>query len=296
MKFSDLRDAVHDMWEFVWPPVVSLSLFVALATYVAPNQVRSLSAGFPSFSIVGREIRGLRVVLKDLSLDAVLPLAGAFAVVFILYLTRRLIISLGAFVPPSIGYRTDVLLTRTATDQQLTRFWAAVPNALDLSDVHRALEQRVHTEKCERLLPDYWQKRAGARYQMFGVCKLLLLWVVLCACVERTVMSTERATVAVLVLFMLAAGLLLLYLYALEQDSYIRVIAYQTVLASAQPVDNEPKALSATQAAQVLDARERDSWWAFSVPPVNYVRWLRYRFREWRSNRQLARGPTPGRS
>src|SRR5688572_3657760 len=101
MNFAEIKAAVRDLWEFVWPPIVLLIVLVLLARFVAPLRAGRLRERLGG--VVDREkIAALRAAAEQMGVATALPIATLFVLIFILYITSTTVITFGSMLPPSI--------------------------------------------------------------------------------------------------------------------------------------------------------------------------------------------------
>ncbi|HEX7155059.1 MAG TPA: hypothetical protein VF618_26520 [Thermoanaerobaculia bacterium] len=274
MNFAEIKAAVRDLWEFVWPPIVLLIVLVLLARFVAPLRVERLRERLGG--VIDREkIAALRTAAEQMGVATALPIATLFFLIFILYVTSTTVITFGSMLPPSIATSSEASLARSLGDADVACLWSrysADGELLHLAELARA-EGKVKTTS-ESL--DYWIDRRDRFGAAFDALKFIALWALVWAFAEGLASRAwGRALIRVLpalvlTLFAVVASIAM-YLFASQQIVHARAADLRTLLASAPCTP--AVTLSNVQATE-LAALRRDELWSLESSSFSYARWF----------------------
>lgn len=282
MTFAEIRTAVHDGWEFVWPPIAILAVEAGVCAFVAPTLWRRWAAATTTIPLAATA-ESLRAVAEPYGLTAIVPLVAIVAILLALYLVNRITSGVGNLIPPQVTYSLDIVLARVTTTTALARFWAATPYARDLQDIVEIIQARLSAATQPEIANagKYWTETSGRAYQAMNVAKLVMMTALVVGGMELVTAETAGAVVRAFAVMLLAvvvgALALIVRLYALEQEWYARVSAFETLLNLEQSSLTKQTALPDELLHLYDTVRQKRGWWHLRVPTFPYVRWVRDR-------------------
>lgn len=277
MKLSDITGAVRDLWEFVWPPVVLLTLLLAIAWFIARETSREVVARLRVESTDPAWLASLKPTLEGLGLTKLLPILGLFTIVFVLYVTRSMVLAAGHLIPPAIYYRSDVVIAKYMSNQELACLWRMFPRDIGLGNIRELAKKKAPRESESTS----WSRRSVGLYGRINATKFLAVWALLLAAVEVTRHKSRGRTIARLFLVLgvclfSAVVLLGLYLYTVEQSIHdeIRDLRALIFLEGNCSKPDQPSSALSAENLTYLERLQQEAWWGFHVDPWRYGRWI----------------------
>jgi hypothetical protein len=291
VDFSGLVKGVQDFWNFIWPPVICLSLLLGIPALLAPSV---LTAGLQRIERHWPDSPHqvtLFKFFKRFGIDKLVPVITAFVLIFLLDVLRNAVLFAGTALPPNISYDTNRLLLYHARDGDIRSLWFKTGKPADFFRVQQQIEfvlGEAEAAHKDRELHDvhYWSERAGRDYSAFGASKFFVLWsAIFCIIGIRKRAPGRRPVlggVLMTLFFMVAAGVFSIrFVYAIEQSFYAQTRLADTASIGSMPDcvgENNP--CSAYQ--QMVEAMTNNPsyhaahWWFISETDViSYLRWLR---------------------
>lgn len=277
------KRGVHQVWQFILPPLVSLFVLVTLIYYIAPGLLPRALSALPlvdSKTLIDQE---LRETLAALGLTTLLPLLTAVGLIFLLYLVQGFVLALGHLLPGKIVVLTEAQLVHAARPERLAKYWA---QATDTEDAHEAVAILLDRfERADASLKHnykFWQETSGKYYRWLNTTKVFFLWSVLLPFIARYFGIAASPTAALL--FALVFSLVGLYavarhIYAKDQQGFAQVrVIEQSLYDKSAP---QPDQAHITELRKQLVARgyaEDLRWWEFRLIDWYFLKWLRGTF------------------
>lgn len=272
MEISQISTSVRDLWDFLWPPVLLLTILCAAATFVARTSTAYL------FTVAkGRlssiDIAAFRARLRIWGLSKILPIAIVFLLVFILYVSRVIIFGAGELLPPTVTYTPDPLIVRHMDPHDVACLWSVYGN-VGLSQLPDIAERQGKFRPPEH--QRYWSEETGVYVQGLNATKFVMAWLLVWSIVElvrakhrfRTML---RLSTALLSVTMVGVVILGMYLYAVEQTIFDQTADIRSLL----PQDGRCDRVRLSHYDEDrLENMAHERWWALRVEPFRYGEWI----------------------
>lgn len=276
MSFQDLQSTVHQVWEFVWPPVLILFLLIASAIWLAPTVFERMRSRIGELVTIEKG-RRIRSVLRAWGLSKLLPIAFAFVLLFMLYFTARLVFAVGALVPPSVVYSPHVIVIRHSDEFALSCLAAQFkgqPDASALLYAARAIYDSPEYRKNSEL----WRNKAIRSLRFFAAVKFFACWLVGLTLAERLKspkLRWRRYTLGISTVLILGTVSILNYVFFTQRylQGQASAASYELTRSKACRAHN----LSPRDRERLRSARQkldRESWWYLDAGVTQYASWL----------------------
>jgi hypothetical protein len=283
MDVSQLPGTIHQLWDFLWPPIVKLFLLALIGYFIAREAFISIFRRLPFSSPALLQERAAQKTLEAYGLAKLLPLFSLFCIVFILYISQAAVISVGQLLPGTITYQPDKLFSKH-TEPETIACLSANLSKIPAEHVRSAIVAKLnqYTEEQKRNLQvlsniETWKKHGDSAYLGFVSVKSFMVWSVLCAFLaiiytKRLGKPLIRLTLCLLVLVMFGFLFMANFLYALEQQEYALESAARVLFPLDQSLCNSTRSPGLTE---YLERNSRDkSWWHFQLWDSHYFRWV----------------------
>lgn len=274
MKFSEVTSAVHEAWQFAWPPVISGFIAFKIAVFVYPSGTEYLIASSASAARRNADVaENLKATLEPFGLTALIPIISLILVVACLYLVNLVCQVLPSRLPPFVSYRPDVLWSQRATAPEKLLLLRLYPTARDSTAAftlayRQQLQRSVHT-------------RPDIAFKMQNLFKFALLVAVASLVVSafRNDLSAGMAgrflLIAIILSWMWLCALLG-YLYRQEQQ-FFDDLSEMTLGFQERAVEllREPPSLEETRRASDAPASVTSRWWSIDFFFPGWIAWMR---------------------
>jgi hypothetical protein len=276
MNFSQITGAVRDLWDFIWPPVILLCVLTVVCRLLAPELTARVTSRVRSAFTASIGDVSLRSNLDQFGLGKILPAVALFVIVFLLYVSRALVIATGDLIPPTVFYQPDTALARKLSDEEIICLFAVYPNS-NLSRIERlAVEQG----KLKQDSDSHWEERSGRMHIGFITTKFVVVWALAWAVTEaiatRRILRTLARFVGVVAVCVLVAFVFLtLYLYSIDQMFFDKAARLQQLLPASRPCKaaSVPAPVSAALERRLQSKLARE-WWHLEFGPSEYMKWV----------------------
>lgn len=130
MKFSDITAAVHDAWQFSWPPVVACLVAYYIVAFLYPAGLRAAIGRVRSVLSASRgSVSDLREAIQPFGLTTLIPFVALVFVIAFLYLMNMAAMGWSSELPPYLSYRPDRLLWDRMGEKEKVLLFRKYPTA-----------------------------------------------------------------------------------------------------------------------------------------------------------------------
>ena len=155
MQFSDITTSVHDVWTFIWPPIVMIGIAYCVIRFILPDSIGGL---FPfitnSLKSYSPKIEELRKQLEVYGLGKIIPIASVIILIFFLYLLNGPLVQLASKFPPYLSYQPSSLMEKRASDSDKLLLIRKYPTATSVGEAYflalEKLDPQVSKSKYNR--------------------------------------------------------------------------------------------------------------------------------------------------
>src|SRR5688500_12284669 len=111
MKFSEVTAAIHEAWQFCWPPLLALALAYWVASFVYPVGVtRLLRAMRLTLDHYGSVWGQIRDAIQPFGLTPLVPFIGFVAFIASLFIVNMAAVAWTSTMPPYVSFMPDHLM------------------------------------------------------------------------------------------------------------------------------------------------------------------------------------------
>lgn len=297
MDFSGLVKAVHEFWNFIWPPVICLVILLFTIRYVASGTVKSIWDWLARSRPASTSQRSAYKTLKRFGLDKLLPIAVGFCLLFLMDVSRTTVLGVGQVLTPTISYRYDIWFAQHSANSEVRCLWSYYGDAPSLGEFGDYIEQTLSEEKALNkgagLLEgvSYWEAREGSAHTELSACTFFATWAIFWAAVEvfRTRKTPTpgrrlgRRLAGCLIVLAAAAGFFFYrQIWAADQAQFSRISAAKVFLAqkSAKPpcsgmTEAQRKSFDDVVEREKIDMRDSRErrWWEIGGLSAYKIGW-----------------------
>lgn len=173
MQFSDITSSVHDVWTFIWPPIIMIFIAYCVTRFLLPGSVGDFIS-----SITGRlksyspKMEELRKQLEVYGLGKIIPISSLVILIFFLYLLNGPVVQFAAKLPPYLSYQPSVLMEKRASDSDKLLLLRTYPTAGSLNEAYFLALERLKIQKSK-------YNRVEIHYKIQNFIKFALLFGIL---------------------------------------------------------------------------------------------------------------------
>ena len=298
MDFSGLVTAVHEFWNFIWPPVICLVILLAIMRYLANDTLKSIWDRVARSRPTSAAQRSAYKTLKRFGLDKLLPIAAAFCLLFLMDVARTTVLGVGQALTPTISYRDNVWFAQHSNNEDVRCLWSYYGDEPSLAqfggEIRQTLSEEKVVNKGASLLGDvnHWEVRDGSSHVALSACTFFATWAIFWAAVEifrtRKTPHPERRLVrrlaGCLIVLMVVGGFFFYrQIWAADQVEYSRIAAVKVFLAqkSARPpcsgmTEAQQKAFDNVverEKSAMRNAGQR-RWWEVGGSTAHKIGWV----------------------
>lgn len=283
MSFQNIQGAVHQAWEFAWPPVVLLLIMIIIFFWIAPAAAirgRTVLVN----AITTDKVRKTRAHLRLWGLSKLLPIMAAFGILFLLYFVNRSVRSMGDLLPPKIVHTPSSLVARYGDPRML----GCVASRYSYSEEgRRRLPSGVFQKVSRDILGvgegsikfRHWKDKENRAIATWDVAKFLFLWAILCMVIQRLARGPLRwhtLFISSVVLTLVASGSLVNYVYALQQRYYQQLYAAEAKFMTAKECKEYLLTKEDEEALNIYRKNSSDArwWWLSMESAVTQFPWI----------------------
>jgi hypothetical protein len=223
---TTIRSKIHGLWESFFPSTIYFVVFVAIALF---------SFGFEHAAELSRAGQfddyassKLYLLLKDLELLKLVPIAAVFAFAFLVYVFDRLAMMVGNALPPFPVWHGSTALY--VEKPYLLALWSLLPDESNVATLDSHARRIIDQAKLdEKPLPSnsftWLQERQNKAGRMAAYAKAGLVWSVLVLLIA--IFSRFLSLRSTAVFFAGIAAFVLLFIWALVLQTYTLIRAQQ---------------------------------------------------------------------
>jgi hypothetical protein len=298
MDFSGLVKAVHEFWDFIWPPVICLVILLSIMRYLAIDTLKSIWERGARSRPTSAAQRSAYKTLKRFGLDKLLPIAAAFCLLFLMDVARTTVLEVGRALTPTISYRDDVWFAQHSRNVDVRCLWSYYGDEPTLTEFGEEIRQTLGEEKAVNkgasLLEEVndWEARDGSAHVALSACTFFATWAIFWAAVEvfRTRKTPQpgrrlgRRLAGCLIVLAVAGGFFFYrQIWAADQAEFSRISAAKVFLAqkSAKPPCSSMTAAQQKAFDEMVE-RERNNmrnagerrWWEIGGLTAYKIGWV----------------------
>lgn len=278
MDFSAIVNSVGQAWEFAWPPIILLLIMLVIVRLVAP---RLFSVGISrlSSSQTLNAVRRIRAMFRIYGIGKLFPVAVAFSLILLLYMTTRIAMGAGNMIPVGVSYVPSLIIQKLLTHADIACYVKNLNDLQYISDITDFVSRQWRPAVDDDPSAKYWSRVSGRQVGMFNQVKFLLLLCLGFAILERVKFGPGVWGAPVALSFgltLLCAYFATFHLYALEHE-------FRAVLSAATAgYRSQGACVIPTDKEELFQRLLRDAgrgsvgndWWNVSFGFDHYVRWL----------------------
>jgi hypothetical protein len=286
LDFGQVTKAVHDAWEFAWPPVVTCVAVYCCGRTVNPRGTdRILEESFDELTRLAVKVDSLRSLLDSYGLTKLIPIVSVIGVVLFLYLINSVILVAVSKLPPKLSFHPDRLLWRSLPLEEKQLLARRYPNARSFNFVYYSI------------MEEFPQKRKVNFHNIYhriqDIAKLVFLAsIIIYACSDSDGRLSGVAITSIVAIGTWLVSLLLLL--SETEQSFFRSWSPVRIALRNEAADlksgnlSESAPIAGTKMteeqksraeAERLNYRNSARWWDVVILRSDYVGWLKRTFK-----------------
>jgi hypothetical protein len=297
--FSDIRQLIHDTWEFFAPPFIRLTISVLIFWYICGNGplvkvwqlVETQASSLASSTVIS--------VFEKYNFTALMPIILLFLISIFAYVGNRIIYGISALLPLNISFFSQGFITQQVWYDPIFRrrleskkFSDPEINDFINNTIAKARIEKQESFKIESYLSriDYLERESGRVFSSFSFAKFLLVWTIACAVLSRILADATPFTFGRLFLLLILVILFGIYSicnYASNEENLLiaKIRAARVILAAD---DSTPVTKDCTETHQeALEIQiqsempevirlQGERWWGLTPGLTDWWKTLKY--------------------
>lgn len=171
MEFSDITSSVHDVWTFIWPPIIMIGLTYYVIKFLLPGSTGDFYALiFNNLKSNSAKIEELRKQLEIYGLGKIIPISSLILLIFTFYLLNGPITQLASKLPPYLSYMPSAHIEMRASELDKLHLLRSHPSAENLSEAYNLSLEEIASQGYE---PKY--NRVEIHYKIQNFIKYAFL-------------------------------------------------------------------------------------------------------------------------